>query len=84
MTRIMGFVMMAALIWIGAEIYEKGPDDAFDGLFSFLSWGDDLPEKAVEHVSTPRRVAAEVQDVIDQGEAYMPYATPQGATAPQR
>jgi hypothetical protein len=69
MMRMLGFLMMAGLIWIGVEIYQKGPDEAFDGTFSFLSWGDDLPEQAVEHISTPRRVGVKVQAAIDQGES---------------
>jgi hypothetical protein len=61
--------MMCGLIWVGMEIYSKGANNAFGGVFSFLTAGDDMPEKASEYVSTPRRVGNVVDERIQQGAA---------------
>jgi hypothetical protein len=67
--KLIVMVMICGLIWVGMEVYSKGAHDAFGGTFSFLTTGDDMPEKASEYVSTPRRVGNLVDDRIREGAA---------------
>jgi hypothetical protein len=67
--KLIVMVMMCGMIWVGMEIHTKGANNAFGGAFSFLTVGDDMPEKASEYVSTPRRVGNVVDERIQEGAA---------------
>jgi hypothetical protein len=69
MGKLVVLAMMVGLIWVGMEVYTEGANNAFGGVFSFLTAGDEMPEKASEYVSTPRRVGAKVDESIQQGAA---------------
>jgi hypothetical protein len=69
MGKLVVLLMMVGLIWVGSRIHQEGADTAFGGAFSFLTLGDDMPEKASAYVSTPRRVGAKVEASIQQGAA---------------
>lgn len=69
MGKLVVMTMMVGLCWVGLEVYTEGPRNAFGGVFSFLSAGDDMPEKAVEYVSTPQRVGRKVDAAIQEGAA---------------
>jgi hypothetical protein len=67
MGKIVGMLLMVVAIWVGMEVYNEGADRAFGGTFSFLKAGDDLPERAVHRVSTPKRVGKKVDAAIRGG-----------------
>jgi hypothetical protein len=53
---------------VGLEVYNEGPDHAFGGALSFLSTGNELPEKASHYVSKPKRVRAKVEEAMRESE----------------
>jgi hypothetical protein len=69
MAKTFALVLMIAAMWIGMEIYTEGSEHAFGGAFSFLAIGNDMPEKASHHVSTPQRVGAKVDGIMRENEA---------------
>ena len=69
MGKMFGLMLMVGVVYVGATIYTEGPEHAFGGAFSFLTVGDDAPERASEYVSRPKRTAAHVEQVIEQGAA---------------
>ena len=61
--------MMLVLIWAGMKIHTEGARHAFGGAFSFLAWGDQLPEQASEAVSNAKRVGEAVDHRIKESAA---------------
>jgi hypothetical protein len=69
MAKLIGLLLMVGIVWVGMEVYNEGPDRAFGGAFSFLSSGKDLPDRVAERVSTPKRVGARVELLMQEGAA---------------
>jgi hypothetical protein len=67
MGKVIALLLMVGVVWVGMEVYNEGPDRAFGGALAFMSAGDDLPERASKHVSTPKRVGARVDAHIQEG-----------------
>ena len=58
---VMGFLLAAAAIWMGAEVYNKGTDGAFGGVL-----GDG--SEAETQASMPKRAGAAVEAAHAAGE----------------
>ena len=76
MTKLLAVIAMVAIIWAGMKIYTEGAEHAFGGAFSFLTWGDDLPDRATEAVSNAKRVGEAVDQRIREGAARYEQAEP--------
>jgi len=64
MQQIVKLLAIIALIWIGTEIYSKGMDDAFGGIFA----NEEQIQTAQQYVSTPQRVGQRVRDHLREDE----------------
>jgi len=64
MQQIVKLLAVIALIWIGTEIYSKGMDQAFGGIFA----NEKEIEAAQQYVSTPQRVGDRVRSHLQQDE----------------
>jgi hypothetical protein len=69
MARLIALLLMVGIVWVGMEVYNEGPDRVFGGSFAFLSIENDLPTPASERVSTPKRVGARVESLMQEGAA---------------
>ncbi len=68
MGKAFGILLIAVMIWIGLELYLKGPDGAFGGAFSSYL-GADAAEEGEQSLSTPQRAGAAVERAHRQNEA---------------
>jgi hypothetical protein len=69
MGKIIALGLMVGAVWVAAEIYNEGADRAFGGAFSSSGSSDDLAEKAVHRVSTPKRVGKKVDAAMRESAA---------------
>jgi len=64
MGKLIGLMLIVLGVWVGIEIYDKGVDQAFGGLFAWF----DAPLQTDQHRgSLAQRVGAKVQSDIDAG-----------------
>jgi hypothetical protein len=69
MGKLIGLLLIVLGVWIGVEVYDKGVDHAFGGLFA---WFDTPLQRAdegheVQRGSLAQRVGAKVQSDINAG-----------------
>jgi len=67
--KLMGLGFMMLALYVGLELYTEGPNRAFGGQFSFMSAGDDMPERASHYVTRGDRVRTKVQAAMRQSES---------------
>ena len=68
MGKAFGILLIAVMIWIGLELYLKGPGGAFGGAFSSYL-GAEAAEAGEHSLSTPQRAGAAVERAHRQTEA---------------
>jgi hypothetical protein len=68
MGKAFGILLIAAMVWVGLELYLKGPGGAFGGAFSSYL-GAEAAEERVESLSTPQRAGAAVERAHRRNEA---------------
>jgi hypothetical protein len=74
MAKLLGLILLVLAVWVGVEVFDKGVDGAFGGLFAGFS----APLQRNESTGTPtasgvqrgslaQRVGAKVQSDMDAG-----------------
>lgn len=86
MRKLFGIIAIVLGIWIGAEVYAEGTDDAFGGLFAWLSPVDpyavDPDEDGSEEDSTaPERAGRAFQRAYNRSERRVDEALDRPAAA---
>lgn len=67
--KLVGFVMLGAAFYVGVVVYTDGPHRAFGGAFSFVTAGEDLPDKASHYATRGERVRERVEASMEESEA---------------
>ena len=62
MSRLLGLILFVLAVWAGVEIFDKGVDGAFGGLFT----GFRTPA-ATQSGSLPQRIGAKVRADMERG-----------------
>jgi hypothetical protein len=68
MGKAFGIVLIAVMVWIGLELYLKGPDGAFGGAFS-SHLGAEAASDGERSLTTPQRAGTAVERAHRQHEA---------------
>lgn len=68
MGKAFGILLIVVMIWIGLEVYLKGPDGALGGAFSSYL-GAEAAEEGEQFLSTPQRAGAAVERAHRRNEA---------------
>lgn len=63
MSRLLGLILFVLAIWAGVEIFDKGVDGAFGGLFNGFR-ASSTPEQSG---SLPQRIGAKVRADFERG-----------------
>ncbi len=64
MGKIIGILMVVGMAWVGNEVYTKGVEDAFGGIFS----NEPAMQAAEELQSTPERAGQRVEESMRRAE----------------
>ena len=65
MGKIFGILLTVVGIWVGLEVYQKGADHAFGGLFA----GESSQSAPQDRRSIPQRAGSAVQGAHDEADA---------------
>jgi hypothetical protein len=68
MGKAFGILLIAVLVWIGLELYLKGPEGALGGAFSSYL-GAEAAEEREQSLSTPQRAGAALERAHRQNQA---------------